>query len=302
VKAMSAFSVRGVSQIQTEIMTNGPLYVSFTVYDDFPTYKSGVYHRTSYNQLGGHAVENVGWGTLSGQAYWRIKNSWNEEWGDGGHFKIVRGSNECGIEGGVSGGTVAGSPVLRASAEDACSIYDTSVADGTCGEAQLDCQYVAPAKAFRNTLKDGHCADEGYSVAAGSQDITVPVVGKITISLFKKALGATGACTADDQAALADPKVVGDKQDACGKKNLGLSGIQHDGFVSCVQSDLGISAACSECYYDVAKYGFANCKAACLLGWCKSGCLSCTQPAQDTLGGCAGFAPAAASPCEDQVV
>jgi cathepsin B len=111
--ALSAYSVRGVQQIQTEIMSNGPLYVRFDVYEDFPTYKSGVYHTTSWNRLGGHAVENVGWGTLNGQAYWRIKNSWNEEWGDAGHFKIVRGRNECGIEGGVSGGTVLGSPVPR---------------------------------------------------------------------------------------------------------------------------------------------------------------------------------------------
>merc|ERR1712070_915581 len=101
-----------------------------------------------------------------------------------------------------------------------------------------------------------------------------------------------GACSADDQAALADPQSVGDKQNKCGTQNLGLSGIQHDGFVSCVQSELGISAGCSECYFDVAQYGFKN---------CKSGCLSCTQPAQDTLAGCAGFAPAAASPCEDEV-
>merc|ERR550514_1438199 len=83
-------------------------------------------------------------------------------------------------------------------ATDMCSIYDTTVADGTCGEAMLDCQYVAPAKAFRNTLQDGHCADAGYSVASGSQTITVPVVGDITISLFKKALGATDMCSVYD--------------------------------------------------------------------------------------------------------
>merc|ERR1712022_65009 len=69
------------------------------------------------------------------------------------------------------------------------------------------------------------------------------------------------------------------------------------GFTACVQSDLGISAACSECYYTVADYGFKNCKAACLLGWCKSGCLDCTQPAQDDLTGCTGFSPAKADPC-----
>merc|ERR1711959_77761 len=92
-----------------------------------------------------------------------------------------------------------------------------------------------------------------------------------------------GACSADDQAALSDPQNVGDKQDACGKKALGLTGIDHDKFTSCVQSDLGISASCAECYYATADYGFKNCKAACLLGWCKSGCLDCTKPAQDDL-------------------
>merc|ERR1711907_925926 len=55
-------------------------------------------------------------------------------------------------------------------------------------------------------------------------------------------LESTGGCSGDDQAALADPQNVGEKQDACGKKALGLSGINHDKFTSCVQSDLGISA------------------------------------------------------------
>merc|ERR1712025_1313532 len=82
---------------------------------------------------------------------------------------------------------------------------------------------------------------------------------------------------------------------------LGLSGIDHDKFTSCAQSELSISASCSECYYAVAYYGFKNCKAACLLGWCKSGCLSCTQPAQDDLAGCAGFTPAKADPCLETV-
>jgi cathepsin B len=110
-KASSSYSVSGVSDIQTELMTNGPLYVAFQVYADFQTYKSGVYkHTTGKIPLGGHAVELIGWGTENGEDYWLIKNSWNEMWGDGGLFKIVRGVNECGIEDSVSGGTFAGSP------------------------------------------------------------------------------------------------------------------------------------------------------------------------------------------------
>merc|ERR1712022_30221 len=71
-------------------------------------------------------------------------------------------------------------------ATDSCSIYDTWDADN-CGEVQLDCSYVAPAKAFRKTLKDGHCADIGYTVAEGTQTINVLQAGDITISWFKQA-------------------------------------------------------------------------------------------------------------------
>merc|ERR1712097_202408 len=96
--AASTYSIRGETNMMQELVTNGPMYVSFTVYSDFPTYKSGVYQPTSHSALGGHAVTLVGFGTLDGTPYWKIKNSWNEEWGDNGHFLIIRGKNSCGIE------------------------------------------------------------------------------------------------------------------------------------------------------------------------------------------------------------
>ena len=93
-----------MAKIQTEIMTNGPIEVAFTVYEDFLSYKSGVYRHTSGRALGGHAVKMVGWGVENGSPYWIIVNSWNEGWGDKGSFKIRRGNNECGIESqGVAG-------------------------------------------------------------------------------------------------------------------------------------------------------------------------------------------------------
>ena len=101
-KGTKAYSVSSVEAMQTAIMTGGPLAVAFTVYADFPTYKSGVYTHKSGSALGGHAVEMIGWGVDAGVAYWTVKNSWNEQWGDGGTFKIARGTNECGIEDDVS--------------------------------------------------------------------------------------------------------------------------------------------------------------------------------------------------------
>ena len=58
--------------------------------------------------LGGHAVRILGWGVENRVPYWLVANSWNSDWGDNGFFKILRGSNECGIE----SDTTAGMPKI----------------------------------------------------------------------------------------------------------------------------------------------------------------------------------------------
>jgi cathepsin B len=101
----SSYSISSnVEKIQTEIMTNGPVEVAFSVYADFLTYKSGVYHHTSGSMLGGHAVKMLGWGVDSGTPYWIVANSWNPDWGNQGYFYIRRGHDECGIESEVVAG------------------------------------------------------------------------------------------------------------------------------------------------------------------------------------------------------
>ncbi|XP_075536543.1 cathepsin B [Dermacentor variabilis] len=101
----SSYSVPSVPKlIQAEIMTNGPVEADFTVYADFVHYKSGVYQRHTDQALGGHAIRLLGWGVEDGVPYWTAANSWNTEWGDKGFFKILRGSDECGIESDVVAG------------------------------------------------------------------------------------------------------------------------------------------------------------------------------------------------------
>lgn len=90
--------------IASEIMKNGPVEAAFTVYSDFPNYKSGVYQHTTGGALGGHAIKILGWGVENGTPYWLVANSWNPDWGDKGFFKILRGKDECGIESGVVAG------------------------------------------------------------------------------------------------------------------------------------------------------------------------------------------------------
>ncbi|GBO38451.1 Cathepsin B, partial [Araneus ventricosus] len=63
-----------------------------------------VYRHVTGQEIGLHAVRILGWGTESGTAYWLVANSWNTDWGDKGYFKILRGSDECGIEGSIVAG------------------------------------------------------------------------------------------------------------------------------------------------------------------------------------------------------
>jgi len=105
-KASQSYSLSSVQNIQKDIMQYGSVTGAFTVYSDFPAYKSGVYKHTTGSALGGHAIKIMGWGVENGEDYWLVANSWNDHWGDKGTFKIRRGVNECGIEGMVSAGTV----------------------------------------------------------------------------------------------------------------------------------------------------------------------------------------------------
>ena len=81
--------------IKTALM-NGPLPVYLTVYSDFFAYSSGVYVRTSDHVEGGHIVCMVGWD--DDEDCWICKNSWDDDWGEDGYFRIRKGTNEADIE------------------------------------------------------------------------------------------------------------------------------------------------------------------------------------------------------------
>jgi len=87
------------TDIMTEIYLYGPVTAAFTVYSDlYHDYNSGVYKHAYGNRIYGHAVKMIGWGVENGVKYWLIHNSFGESHGEGGFFKIERGTNETGIE------------------------------------------------------------------------------------------------------------------------------------------------------------------------------------------------------------
>ena len=88
-----------IKDIQTNILTYGPVTTSILVYSDFQEYwnkdaKSGkIYTKTNSpdnNLVGGHAVIIAGWGKdeVTGEKYWEIRNSWGPSGWESGYCKI----------------------------------------------------------------------------------------------------------------------------------------------------------------------------------------------------------------------
>lgn len=105
-KVGPAYRLKSEEDIMDEIMESGPVQATMKVYQDFFSYKSGVYKKTGLEKsasFGYHSVRIVGWGEepdIYGQPlkYWLAVNSWGPYWGEEGLFKILRGTNECEIE------------------------------------------------------------------------------------------------------------------------------------------------------------------------------------------------------------
>lgn len=139
-KTKSSYALYGGAEgLKKELIENGPVEAVFTVYEDFMTYESGVYHHVTGKKLGEHAVKVVGYGNVSNSSggdnatvpYWIAANSWNkvgaffnvafaglntygrffgsQTWGESGFFRIKMG--DCGFDFAMT----AAMPLLHAS-------------------------------------------------------------------------------------------------------------------------------------------------------------------------------------------
>ncbi|PEY40980.1 peptidase C1 [Bacillus cereus] len=81
-------------QIKEWIFSKGPVSACLLVYEDFYSYRSGIYKHVTGQSLGAHCVTIIGYNDDHG--YWICKNSWGQEWGEQGFFRIAYG--EYGID------------------------------------------------------------------------------------------------------------------------------------------------------------------------------------------------------------
>ncbi|KAF7829616.1 cysteine proteinase 15A-like [Senna tora] len=108
--SVSNFSVVSIDedQIAANLVKNGPLAVGINAVF-MQTYIGGVSCPFICTKRLDHGVLLVGYGSagyapirFKEKPYWIIKNSWGQNWGDDGYYKICRGRNICGVDSMVS--------------------------------------------------------------------------------------------------------------------------------------------------------------------------------------------------------
>ena len=77
--------------MKQSLADDGPFEALMVVYQDFYSYRSGVYRHVWGSSVGVHAVAIVGYDDSLG--YWIAKNSWGTGWGEAGWFRIAYGDS-----------------------------------------------------------------------------------------------------------------------------------------------------------------------------------------------------------------
>lgn len=85
----------------TEALRSQPVSVAFHVGQDFQMYTGGVYNPMFCFGSPNHAVLAVGFDLDASTPFYKVKNSWSEQWGEKGYFRIAikSGSGTCKMAG-----------------------------------------------------------------------------------------------------------------------------------------------------------------------------------------------------------
>lgn len=87
--------------LQLAVFENGPVTIGIDASQpSFSFYSSGVYYDANCGNTPDsldHQVLVVGYGTLYGQRYWLVRNSWSTWWGNDGYILMAQKDNNCGV-------------------------------------------------------------------------------------------------------------------------------------------------------------------------------------------------------------
>jgi cathepsin F len=99
-KSFTMVKSENEEDIKRILYEKGPLSVAFNAEEGLYKYVGGIVDFVKQEDCPpvlNHAVLLVGYGNENGKDYWIVKNSWGEDWGEKGYFRISRGKATCGI-------------------------------------------------------------------------------------------------------------------------------------------------------------------------------------------------------------
>jgi C1A family cysteine protease/PKD repeat protein len=82
-------SVPSTAALKQAIYDHGPVSAAVCVNNTFKAYTGGVFNPTGWCLSINHAITLVGWDDSLGA--WRLRNSWGDDWGEGGYMWIAYG-------------------------------------------------------------------------------------------------------------------------------------------------------------------------------------------------------------------
>lgn len=90
-----------LTALRQAIVSQGPISVAIdAAHRTFSFYSNGIYYepdcKNKLEELD-HAVLAVGYGTINGEDYWLVKNSWSNYWGNDGYVLMSAKNNNCGV-------------------------------------------------------------------------------------------------------------------------------------------------------------------------------------------------------------
>eukprot|EP01084_Bolivina_argentea_P272262 463518_1 len=101
-------------QAMIQALQDGPIVCSMAVTQQFENYRGfAIFNDTTGDVTLTHAISIVGYGTDNNIDYWIGRNSWSTWWGNNGYFRIIRGTNNLGIETSCAWATPADAPIWK---------------------------------------------------------------------------------------------------------------------------------------------------------------------------------------------
>lgn len=91
-------SSASITKIKQAIYVFGSVWAGVYADDAFQAYKGGIFNSCN-NSRPNHAINIIGWDDAGG--YWIARNSWGNDWGENGYFKIKYGCSQIGVSAAV---------------------------------------------------------------------------------------------------------------------------------------------------------------------------------------------------------